>query len=111
MRITMIALSGLLAGCYSAEKFHSDFNEVSCLKYEECQMLDFFGGTVEACTNYFQSFTDAAAADDPEWCAAFDREEGKQCITGWENITCDELEEGETPASCENVCPAVETDE
>jgi hypothetical protein len=111
MRAFMIALTGLLTGCYTAEKFHADFNEISCLKYEECQMLDFFGGTVESCTNYFQSFTDAAAADDPDWCAEFEREEGKQCITGWENITCDELEQGETPASCEGVCPEVEAEE
>lgn len=96
----------LLGGCsLSYENYADDMTEVTCAKFAECDMLDFFGGTEEACQNYQKSFLEGAEGDE-EVCPNYDSKSAKDCVEGWEELTCAELEDGQTPAVCDSVCSA-----
>jgi hypothetical protein len=105
-RPLLLAACTLLAACgYSQDRYADDMIELTCAKFAECDMLDFFGGTEEACQNYQQSFYQGVE-DDSETCPNYDSKAARDCADAWEDITCAELEDGQTPAICSSVCTA-----
>ncbi|NOY24300.1 MAG: hypothetical protein GXP62_00345 [Oligoflexia bacterium] len=97
------------AGCaMSYENYANDVGAASCTKFSECDMLDFFGGTEDSCLNYQQAYLQGAEGD-TNVCPNYDSKSAKDCVTGWEDLTCSQLQDGQTPAVCDSVCSAGST--
>lgn len=102
----LLATALLAVGCgYNQDRYAEDMIELTCAKFAECDMLDFFGGSEAECQNYQQSFYQGAE-DSEETCPNYDSKSARDCADAWEEITCTELENGQTPAVCDGVCSA-----
>lgn len=100
---------GLLAiGCaYQFTDFAGDLADAQCSKLDECEMLDFYGGTYETCVDSIRALTGGVEEDDAEEsCPNYDKDAAKDCVADWESLTCAQLEDGQTPEACDQVCSA-----
>jgi len=111
-RLTLLARPALLlalvsTGCgYNQSKYNTEMIDLTCARYDECDMLDFFGGTLETCQNYQQSFYQGAEDSGRDPCPNYDAKAAKDCVAAWEALTCAELTDGQLPAVCDSVCTA-----
>ncbi|MCB9777954.1 MAG: hypothetical protein H6742_05275 [Alphaproteobacteria bacterium] len=104
--LSSLILLPVLWGCgYSYDKFSTEGPDAICAKYEECGLLDFWGGTVESCMNYQEAALGGVEADGSE-CPNYDKDAAQECVEDWELLTCEQLNDGQTPTSCEKVCSA-----
>jgi hypothetical protein len=102
-RFLSLAFMVVLAGCgYSEDKYRTESIDAACNKFDECGMIDFFGGSVDACIT--QS-TDAADTDTTE-CVDYDSAAAKDCVDALTAISCDDLTSGNTASMdvCNSVC-------
>ncbi len=105
MRTFLIACTTLLCGCgYDLDAYLADLETVPCSRYDECGMLDFFGGTAESCEQYQAAFWASVQGATEDWCSEYDKATAKECVGDWETISCDDLASGNTPGSCDFVC-------
>ncbi len=91
---------GLVACGYSEEKYQTDAIDAACNKFDECGLIDFFGGSVDTCIT--ESTADAEA--DTSTCEDYDGKAAKECVASLRAVTCDELAAGATLAGCDSVC-------
>lgn len=97
----------LAVGCgYSFDSYVDDFAVVACAKYDECNKLDYWGGTIEECESRLSVLSSTVEDETGETCPNYDGPAAKECVDDWEVLTCAQLEEGLTPAACDNVCTA-----
>lgn len=102
--ISVLSL-GFAAGCYSESKFTEDIADANCTLYEDCDYLDQLDYEEYAECEYYQElqydFEDASIW--PTGCD-FDRAAAVKCIEGINQMTCQDLDDGDFPISCEQVC-------
>lgn len=105
MRPLIFALLIPLAACsLSQEKFAARSAEGSCELYQECGLLDSFGGSLEACTFAIQDIQDAELADPV---CAYDAKAARKCLKEIKDLTCDDFEggsDGSSTPNCDAVC-------
>ncbi len=103
----MLVLALLMVGCgYDYEKFATDYSDVACLKLDECNMLDFYGGTYDTCVDRWTALTGGVEDDAGDSCPNYDSSAARDCVDEWETVTCAQIEDGQTPAACDTVCSA-----
>jgi len=94
-----------VTGCYSESSFTEDIAVANCTMYEDCEYLDQLDYDDFQECEYYQkeqfNFEDKTIY--PSGCD-FDRSQAIQCIEGINQMTCADLEEGDFPISCEQVC-------
>jgi hypothetical protein len=76
---------GLVACSYSEEKYEADLYDAMCAKFDECGVIDLFGGSVDACNSQLTS----SAEDDTSTCENYDSEAAKSCVAAVKALTCD----------------------
>jgi hypothetical protein len=96
----------LVACGYSEDQYQTDATAAACAKFEECGLLDFFGGTVDACITQ----SNDAAETDTTVCENYDSKAAKECVASLKAVTCDDLAAGATLAGCDTVCSTSGTD-
>lgn len=105
MRLSLLLPLFTVACGYSQSRYADDMIEITCAKLAECDMLDFFGGTEEACQNYQRTVYEGAEGDE-DTCPNYDSKSARECAQGWEDLTCAEMQAGQLPAACDKVCTA-----
>lgn len=113
-RFMMLLPLGFLVGCYNEEAFNEDVAAAYCDKATECEgdwVDTLVGQGLEelAAQTSFDTFSDAACStddseDDSESDCDFDATTAEDCVTAVENMDCDDLIAGNTPAICDDVC-------
>ncbi len=93
-----------LVGCgVSEDKYPERFGEAACTAYEECGVVDAFGGTVEECMEWVVPVT-------AEWIGSdaceYDPKAARQCLKYNEDIDC-EAAYGDATSDEEDPCDSV----
>jgi len=100
---TLSGLFGLLllAGCYNAETFQTDFVQSTCDWYDRCDLLEILDyEDTQDCVD--ELFSESVAAQEGDTCPGFNRPEARSCIDELETRGC---EDGFTqPSSCQEAC-------
>lgn len=105
--MAVLSLSLLLVGCgYKYEDFATEYADAACSKFDECNQLDFYGGTYDTCVDYYTALTGGVEDTTGESCPNYDPSAAADCVDDWTTITCAQLEDGQTPSACDLVCTA-----
>lgn len=105
-RLMFPVILAAVTGCYTEKKYTTDRAETNCSLYEDCEYLDQVQyEDTEECVYYEELLYDFEDISKyPSGCD-FDREQAITCIEGIrQNMTCEDLESGNFPVSCELVC-------
>lgn len=100
-RLPFLLALGLVACGYSQDKFEDEFADAVCNKYDECGWLETLGMTLDECLN--PDVSDTAGGEEVE-CVNYDSAAAKECVTAWEELTCEQLDAFEFPTICNDVC-------
>jgi len=109
--IVSASLAGMLVGCF-ALNYEENLVGTICDKFTECE-ADVVGAYVAAGMDdaSAQATFDTAVEPYCSWVddgedsdCDFQKSEAKDCVSGWESLTCDQLVSGDLPTSCDNVC-------
>ena len=102
--ISFLVLGMSLTACgYKQESFADDFATATCVLYEQCAILETYGGydSIESCRTDFSSQVSPEAGRCPE----YDKKLAPDCIDAINATTCAQFVEGFWPAECAKVCP------
>lgn len=83
----------------TVENFGERVANAQCSIYENCDLLEYFGGTFDSCLDFFQ----------PGWsrCAVecdFERALASECLGEWTAATCDSIQETAIDSACDELC-------
>ncbi|MCB9777956.1 MAG: hypothetical protein H6742_05285 [Alphaproteobacteria bacterium] len=101
----------LLTGCgLSEEKYAQKSAEEACSLYEECDLLDFFGGDYETCVTTLEEATLAYVTSDA---CDYDGGAAKSCLNELKDLSCEADTSTDTSSSsaCDDVCGDTSTAE
>ena len=102
--IFILALGVLTSACgYKQEDFASDYANYTCVLYDQCEILETYGGYED-----FQSCqVDLKAQVDPAKgaCPDYDKKFGLDCVNAINATTCQQFVDGYWPPACANACP------
>lgn len=91
----------LLAGCYNEKKYASDVAEAFCTLYDECQYL-----TPQGFADYSECFSGVEDNYLERECEDFHRKDAKTCVEEVNQMTCQDLYDGDFPSACSKDCLA-----
>lgn len=93
----------LLTGCgLSEEKYAEKAAAEACGLYEECDLLEYFGGTYDACVTQMEAAVLAYVTSED---CDYDGGAAKSCLNEWKDATCEgSTTTGETDSACDDVC-------
>ncbi len=95
----LLAVVGLASCGYTEDSYISDYVDVVCGLYAECDLYsEYF--TQEMCESIGDTTEDTGATTTT---CTFDGDIAQDCISAWEEITCDDLTAGNVPSVCANV--------
>ncbi len=97
LRLTMIALTPMVASCYSLNTFWEDRAMAQCQLYEQCGYLSYVGA--ETFDDCFEAMTDTEYD-----CSDYNQAAARECVEGQEAMSCQDLEDGYYPTACTQVC-------
>ena len=73
----------------------------ACSLYEECELLEYFGGTYDACLTQMEAavlaYVQSAECD-------YDGQTAAACLEEWKDATCEGSTTGGTDSACDDVC-------
>ncbi len=92
----------LLLSCTNAERYTDDLAIARCDTYERCDVLGVLG------FDDLADCVDLRAGLEVPTCS-LDRTASRECVGGWEEITCESMAT-EQPQACFEVCLAEDTD-
>lgn len=105
--VLVLPVLALSVGCgYPFDTFNEELAVAACSKYDECNKLDYWGGTYDECLSRYSVLTSTVEDETGEECPNYDNGAAKDCVADWETLTCAQLEDGQTPAACDSVCTA-----
>ena len=97
-----VLLSSLTIACHSQEQFASDFAEVSCELYEDCEVLDLMEDfeDLDSCLSVHEDEYGPGGTE----CTEFDPASQEVCLEEILLMSCDDLYSGVWPETCDEVC-------
>ncbi len=93
----------LAGGCYSPDQYAAEVATLECDLYQECALLDAFGGTHDSCLVAVEALELGRVTSDA---CDYSRSEARRCLSELAEATCDDLSDAalEDESACEVVC-------
>ena len=96
----LILTTMMTVGCYSKSSYTEDVSAAYCTLYDDC---DYF--KVQQIDDYDDCLTVVAERQDPENLDCdWDAGAAVECVEAINQMTCDEMYDGDYPLACEQVC-------